>query len=499
MMKHSIVLYRIIFAFAILVCSQEVFSVEGINPPRREPDLKLELEEDIVADPIVFESLIERSFRYYIKRDSLLLERNIWAKAGNFGLIGGGSVYNKKFSIMVDGGIDNIISEFNFANVDGIYRSKLNDLFYFNSKANINYGKRFYEAWYPSIWNAELEANVQFPWSDGIAVGGFKLKAFDEKNYPIWKLSKDTIDIQLCEYKEVIGELQGRIHKLVYNDWGMYSELTSDKAWRIDLTKTEKAIDFSIGGFRLMNFGIVRFGVEYSTNWRSSLIRPFFAVQYSTPLLLLDTRYGISNNLNHASQITKIEPIIYPTELRFGLRESLSVSVNSRIKGIVITFTGTLGRENGRSYISSDDNWGYKSNIDDINILKGLVTFEIPKKIRGIEFNFFLQSKADYSTFVKGGDVPLSPKTKTYIKVSAKPLSWFEIWGGYNYSSGIKLSHKGEWKRKFVDFSGGIKLKYRNTYLYLESEKINQTESFIFPYLQYNERDIRVGVNVELL
>ena len=161
-MKHLIVLNRVIFAFAILVCSQEVFSVEGINPPRREPDLELELEEDIAADPIVFEGLIERSFRNYIKRDSLLLKRNIWAKAGNFGLIGGGSVYNKKFSIIVDGGIDNIISEFNFANVDGIYRSKLNDLFYFNSKANINYSKRFYEAWYPSIWNAELEANVQF-------------------------------------------------------------------------------------------------------------------------------------------------------------------------------------------------------------------------------------------------------------------------------------------------------------------------------------------------
>ena len=214
---------------------------------------------------------------------------------------------------------------------------------------------------------------------------------------------------------------------------------------------------------------------------------------------MLDARYGISNNLNCASQTTKIEPIVYPTELRFGLRESLSVSVNSRIEGIVITFTGTLGRENGCSYISTDDNWGYRSNIDDINILRGLVSFDIPRKIRGIEFDFFLQSEADYSTFTKGGNVPLNPTTKTYIEVSAKPLNWFEIWGGYKYYSGVKLSYKGEWKRQFGDFSGGIKLKYRNTYLYLESKKINQTESFVFPYLQYNERDIRVGVNVELL
>ena len=474
--------------FLILSLFWFVFSavpaVEGIEPPRETPKGKITVNEDSIASLRDFKPLIKSSFERFLRREKRFANKRMWLNVSNKDFFGGGAINTNLTRWYLSNGMDKRSSTLYYIDLEGEFRREKFGVrtAFFDLVAR--YRKRHYLSWAPRLVSGAVEGGMIFPWRSGVfsinGYGAFALRDW----YPVWGDDDATM---IGRQSEPSGRISARVHQRIKGDFGLVFSGGYAGCGFGEESDDENVYNAAIGGFKILRFGILRAGVQHVGNsYDEKITRPFLEFEYATPILGISAKYGADASVAPLAKVTIDEPTVSVKPGVHEMAESLSISIKSRFKTTMIKFNGVAGKADKRAFVEKDTSWGFTADCDRINILYGSFTLESELKKAEVDIRIALKSMADYSSFSRGGWVPLKPRTKTTAKVLVVPLEWFSAKLGVTYCSGMFLRRGGKWVDGFWDISLGFTVKWKFINATVNLDNVLGAREYYPPYFVYS-------------
>ncbi len=491
-------------AVMVLFCSMAAaFAVEGIDPPKRQIDLDLEVSEHNSAKPGEYIEIFTEPYNYFLTVLPTQSTFDIFAFAATKGAGGGGRGVFPRGNATVYASLDSLSGKRAAAFGQANYATKLGGM-----KLNTNFagdygGRHLVDSnrleRYPRFYDGSIAATAMYPFSRGLATLFFGGSAFYQKEIP--GKSKDPKNPDVTDYKEIIGYCNARFYAYIAPKAGAFAEGGYTVARKGEDFLPARGKTACGGGFYISAPLILRVGVGLATcdDTDENVIRPSASLRWSPLPYFFELDYGTGVRANGAhnfvdeasiAALDYSEGIAAARVLPFATVDTVAVFVGSKIWGIDIKAGGVYGTSSAHPMINQTTLGYFSLNAQKITIATAWCKAVVNKKIHMFNIENSLDITIDKSKLDSGNPLPFTSKSVYSDTFSVFYRNIIGLKVCANAHSGFHaLADASDYRKGFTN--AAISLEYRNRGMRIALGAENLLRETVIDFPLYMHDDMR--------
>ncbi len=494
--KISVNRLVIILAFSI---GTFAFAIEGIDPPRKAVELKIEMQNDKKSLPSDFAKLFEAPFQYFLHRDTTSSFLSLSAFGGMNSLGAQGNFSSSKLNICAIGSKDTITALHYSARTFGTFRTAPLHQFPLSFAFSGMYERRNFLGWYPGCYGANVFGKFLIPAKKGLLSLKFSLSAYERKNYPFLQEINKVQEIVSGEYREATGMLGMRGYGFLSERFGAFAGAGYAVARRGEELLPQSGHLLSVGSFYEKIPIVAKLGVsavkikdDKSINFRPSVETRWVYFPVSAIC-----SYGIGIDVHRANAYS-VDATIDPSKLRTALVETLGVKIAYTGGKYSITVGGIYGKTSALPYILQDTSSWFSVETSSGTLARAWCEFAASETLFNLPMHNLLSAKIDRSKLDGGYYAPFVPNADVIDTFKVDLRKWLSLWGSMRYLGAFYREEKfSKWTASRYYSSCGAELKWHALRLALSVSNITGKLIYEQPYFPHTKREVRLYLGLQ--